>query len=78
MVLTSAKLKILGIALALPVMLLACGSDEAPDGDAHTELDQLSDLESLDLNNNRLSGCVPSALQDQLKHSSDLGGLPFC
>ena len=41
------------------------------------ELGSLSNLNSLSLRDNDLSGCVPSSLEDQLDHS-DLGGLPFC
>ena len=34
-------------------------------------------LDKLFLDNNGLSGCVPSSLEDQLI-VFDLGGLPFC
>ena len=48
-----------------------------PRGDTPAELGSLSNLNSLSLRDNDLSGCVPSSLEDQLDHS-DLGGLPFC
>ena len=46
-------------------------------GEIPAELGSLSNLNSLSLRDNDLSGCVPSSLEDQLDHS-DLGGLPFC
>ena len=42
------------------------------------ELGSLSNLESLSLYGNDLSGCVPSSLEDQLDDYSEIGGLPFC
>ena len=38
----------------------------------------LSSLELLELNGNRLSGCVPDGLRDVRETSFDLLGLPFC
>ena len=46
-------------------------------GEIPAWLGSLSNLNSLSLRDNDLSGCVPSSLEDQLDHS-DLGGLPFC
>ena len=44
------------------------------------ELGSLSNLNSLSLRDNELSGCVPSSLEDRLLAwgDSDLGGLPYC
>ena len=48
-------------------------------GEIPAELGSLSNLAILYLNNNALSGCMPSSLEDQLDlDNSDLGGLPFC
>jgi len=42
-------------------------------------LGSLSNLKTLFLSGNELSGCVPSSLQGQLYlDQSDLGDLPFC
>ena len=42
-------------------------------------LGSLSNLTQLLLDNNQLSGCVPSSLEDQLdRRDSDLGDLSFC
>ena len=46
-------------------------------GEIPAKLGSLSNLNSLSLRDNDLSGCVPSSLEDQLDHS-DLGGLPVC
>ena len=35
-------------------------------------------MTELHLNDNDLSGCVPSSLEDQLVVPSDLGDLSFC
>ena len=44
------------------------------------ELGSLSNLNSLSLRDNELSGCVPSSLEDRLLAWGDsaLGGLPYC
>ena len=48
-------------------------------GEIPAELGSLSNLTRLGLEDNELSGCVPSSLEDQLDFDvSDLGGLPFC
>ena len=49
-------------------------------GEIPAELGSLSNLVSLGLSNNELSGCVPSSLEDDLLlfELSNLGGLPFC
>ena len=48
-------------------------------GEIPPKLGNLDSLEKLDLNGNRLSGCVPASLQYQLAMDySDLGDLPFC
>lgn len=52
-------------------------------GEIPAELRGLASLESLDLEGDRLSECVPGSLRDQLNTNlsvseSDLGGLTFC
>ena len=48
-------------------------------GEIPPELGSLSYLREMDLDDNKLSGCVPSSLEDRLNFDySDLGGLPFC
>ena len=48
-------------------------------GEIPADLGSLSNLTTLALDFNDLSGCVPSSLEDQLDLSnSDLGDLPFC
>ena len=48
-------------------------------GEIPAALGDLSNLQWLYLQGNRLSGCIPDSLQHQLDlYESDLGGLPFC
>ena len=54
-------------------------------GEIPPELGNLAKLETLNLGDNQLSGCVPQSLESddegrQLleQPTSDLGGLPFC
>ena len=54
-------------------------SDNQLTGEIPVELGGLANLKWLVLQGNKLSGCVPGSLRDQLDLSrSDLAGLPFC
>ena len=61
----------------MPLLSTLRGLHVVCPGEIPAELGSLSNLNSLILRDNDLSGCVPSSLEDQLDHS-DLGGLPFC
>ncbi len=61
----------------MPLLSTLRGLHVVCPGEIPAELGSLSNLNSLSLRDNDLSGCVPSSLEDQLDHS-DLGGLPFC
>ena len=61
----------------MPLLSTLRGLHVVCPGEIPAELGSLSNLNSLSLGDNDLSGCVPSSLEDQLDHS-DLGGLPFC
>ena len=61
----------------MPLLSTLRGLHVVCPGEIPAELGSLSNLNSLSLRDNDLSGCVPSSLEDQLDYS-DLGGLPFC
>ncbi len=64
----------------MPLLSTLRGLHVVCPGEIPAELGSLSNLNSLSLRDNDLSGCVPSSLEDQLLvfRASDLGGLPYC
>ena len=64
----------------MPLLSTLRGLHVVCPGEIPAELGSLSNLNSLSLRDNDLSGCVPSSLEDDLLlfDFSNLGGLPFC